>query len=96
MVAKLRDLQKKELVSISDGTKIGYADDVMIDADDASVKSLVVYGRLRLFGILGRQPDIVIPWEDIEIIGEDAILVSVSDLPRETIYKSKIKELFEE
>ena len=93
---KLRDLQKKELVNISDGTKIGYADDVVIDAENATVKSLVVYGRLRLFGILGRQPDVVIDWEKIEIIGEDAILVSVSDLPRETIRRSKLKELFEE
>jgi len=93
---KLRDLQRKELVNISDGTKIGYADDVVIDDDNATVKSLVVYGRLRLFGILGRQPDIVIRWENIEIIGEDAILVSVENLPRETIRRSKIRELFEE
>ncbi len=93
---KLRDLQKKELVNISDGTKIGYADDVVIDAENATVKSLVVYGRLRLFGLLGRQPDVVIDWEKIEIIGEDAILVSVSDLPRETIRRSKLKEIFEE
>ncbi len=96
MIAKLRDLQRKELVNISDGTKIGYADDVVIDAENATVKSLVVYGRLRLFGLLGRQPDVVIDWEKIEIIGEDAILVSISDLPRETIRKSKLKELFNE
>ena len=93
---KLRDLQKKELVNISDGTKIGYADDVVIDAETATVKSLVVFGRLRLFGLLGRQPDVIINWENIEIIGEDAILVSVSDLPRETVRRSKLKELFSE
>ena len=93
---KLRDLQKKELVNNSYGTKIGYADDVVIDAENATVKSLVVYGRLRLFGLLGRQPDVVIDWEKIEIIGEDAILVSVSDLPKESIHRSKLKEIFEE
>ncbi len=93
---KLRDLQKKELVNISDGTKIGYADDVVIDAENATVKSLVVFGRLRLFGLLGRQPDVVIRWENIEIIGEDAILVSVEDLPREFVRKSRLKELFDE
>lgn len=93
---KLRDLQKKELVNISDGTKIGYADDVVIDAENAAVKSLVVFGRLRLFGLLGRQPDVVIRWENIEIIGEDAILVSVEDLPREFVRKSRLKELFDE
>ena len=75
MTAKLCDLQRKELVNVKDGAKIGYVDDAIVDIDTAAVKFLVVHGRLRLFGLLGRQPDIIIPWADIQIIGEDAILV---------------------
>lgn len=96
MFTKLRDLQKKELVNVKDGTKIGYVDDVLIDASTAEVKSLIVYGRLRFFGLFGRQPDVIIPWTDIEIIGEDAILVSAENLPKEIINKSKWQELFGE
>jgi sporulation protein YlmC with PRC-barrel domain len=43
MIAKLCDLQRKELVNVKDGTKIGYVDDAIIDIDTAMVKSLVVY-----------------------------------------------------
>ena len=77
MDLKLRSLQKKELVNIKDGSKIGYADDMIIDGETATVRTLVVYGRPKFFGLFGRQPDIIIPWQNIEIIGEDAILVSL-------------------
>ena len=96
MTAKLCDLQRKELVNVKDGTKIGYVDDAIIDVDTAAVKSLVVYGRLKLFGLLGRQPDIIIPWCDIQIIGEDTIPVTADQLPKEAIHKNKWKELFGE
>ena len=96
MTVKLCDLQRKELVNVKDGTKIGYVDDAIIDIDTASVKSLVVYGRLKLFGLLGRQPHIIIPWCDIQIIGEDTILVTADQLPKEVVHKNKWKELFGE
>ena len=96
MIAKLCDLQRKELVNVKDGTKIGYVDDAIIDIDTAMVKSLVVYGRLKLFGLLGRQPDIIIPWGDIQIIGGDTILVTADQLPKEVVHKNKWKELFGE
>ena len=38
-------------------------------------KAIVIRGRYRLFGLLGREEDTVIPWEDIQVIGEDTILV---------------------
>ena len=55
MTAKLCDLQRKELVNVKDGAKIGYVDDAIVDIDTAAVKFLVVHGRLRLFGLLGRR-----------------------------------------
>ena len=38
-----------------------------------------VYGRLRLFGLLGREEDFVIPWQDIVLIGDDAVLVNFEE-----------------
>ena len=37
----------------------------------------------KLFGLLGREDDFTVCWSDIEIIGEDAILVSC-DMPVRT------------
>ena len=41
----------------------------------AQVHALVVRGRPRLFGLLGREPDLLIDWSDVLVIGEDAILI---------------------
>ena len=89
MEVKLCDLQRKEVVSVKNGVKLGFADDVTIDTEEAQVRGLVVYGKLRLFGLLGRRPDVVIPWESIEVIGEDAILVNIEELPKETVRRSR-------
>lgn len=94
MDAKICDLQRKEIVNVTDGTKLGFVDDVTIDTENARVKSLVVYGKLRLFGILGRRPDLTVPWESIDVIGEDAILVKVEDLPKEAVRRSKWAEFW--
>ena len=39
------------------------------------LKSLILLGRPRLFGLLGRDESLTIPWREIETIGADAILV---------------------
>ena len=50
--------------------------------ENARLTSIVVYGRLRLFGLLGREEDIVIRWPDIQVIGEDTILVNYQERVR--------------
>ena len=37
--------------------------------------ALVVPGRRRLFGLLGREKDRRIPWDSVQRFGEDIILV---------------------
>ena len=37
--------------------------------------NLIIFGRQKLFGTLGREDDIQIPWENIEVIGEETVLV---------------------
>lgn len=55
--------------------KLGFVDDIIFDAERAEVLSLVVYGRPKLFGLLGRGSDCTIPWGSIQMIGEDTILI---------------------
>ena len=69
------DMRHKEVINIKDGTRLGCVCDVEIDTACAKLVSIVVYGRPRCFGLLGREDDIIIKWEDIEVIGEDTILV---------------------
>jgi len=76
MVCKVCDLRHKEVINAKDGSRLGFVDDVEINIKDATVISIVIYGRLRCFGLLGREDDIIIKWDCIELIGEDTILVN--------------------
>lgn len=75
MNCRLVELRNKEVISCENGCRIGFVDDLEVDTSDARVKALVIYGRLKLFGLLGRKEDFIIPWKNIELIGEDTILV---------------------
>ncbi|MDD3229516.1 MAG: YlmC/YmxH family sporulation protein [Oscillospiraceae bacterium] len=75
MRSRMYEMRRKEVINIRDGTRLGNVCDIEIDTVTASVLSLVIYGKLRFFGLFGREDDRVIPWSDIRIIGEDIVLV---------------------
>ncbi len=68
-------LRLKEVISIGDGSRFGYVGDLEVDLDSGQIKALIIPGRLRLFGLLGREDDLVIPWEAVCRFGEDTILI---------------------
>ena len=75
MLCRLSDLRDKEVVNINNGSCMGCVSDVELDTCSACVKAIVIYGRSRLFGLLGREDDVVICWDEIQCIGEDTVLV---------------------
>lgn len=75
MVCRIAQLQYKEVIDISDGTRYGFVDDVELDPELGAIRGIVVGGRARCFGLLGREPDQVFPWASIKRFGEDIILV---------------------
>ncbi len=82
MTSRVADLRQKEVISVRDGQRLGPVCDVELDVTAARLKALVIYGRPRLLGLLGRAPDRVIPWEEVQLIGEETVLVSgPGDLP---------------
>lgn len=76
MFCSITDLRRKEVINIKNGMRIGFVGDVEIDLCDAKIVSIIIYGKLKLFGLLGRYDDIVIKWEDVSVVGEDTILVN--------------------
>lgn len=77
-----RELCAKEVVQLRDGVCLGRADDLELDPESAEVKSILLLGRPRWFGLMGRDDTLVIPWEQIDTIGRDAILVR-TELPEQ-------------
>ena len=84
METRIAELRYKEVISVTDGSRFGYVGDMEVDLESGQVRALVVPGRLRLFGLLGREEDTAIAWGKIEKIGTDVLLVrtAVSAPPR--------------
>ena len=77
MMCRITDLRYKEVINVRDGACLGYVSDIEVDTVTAKVTSLIIYGKCKLFGLFFREEDTVIRWCDIEVIGEDTILVNM-------------------
>ena len=75
MKIRMEELRYKEIISVASGARFGYADDLELDLEDGRVTALIIPGRRRLFGLLGREADRLIPWSAVRRFGEDIILV---------------------
>ena len=76
-IVTLADLRYKEIINLQNGHRLGYVYDAEITLPQGEVQSLIVPGASRFFGLLGREEDMIIPWEKITKIGEDIILVDM-------------------
>ena len=83
MTERIAELKDRQVVSVSDGTVLGMVGDIELDTESGRLTAIVIYGKQKAFGILGREDDLVIPWSEIEVIGNETILV------RLTNFKSK-------
>lgn len=72
----IADLRCKDVICRADGRRLGHICDAEVDTCTGQVTAFIVYGRLRWFGLFGHAEDLRIRWEDIEVIGDDAVLVS--------------------
>ena len=79
METRIAELRYKEVISVEDGSRFGYVGDMEVDMDTGQVRALVVPGRRRFFGLLGREEDKYIPWSAVRRFGEDIILVEIRE-----------------
>ena len=76
MICRITNMHDKEVINVCDGSRLGCVDDVEIDTCSAQLCAIVIHGRPKAMGLMGHEEDLVIPWKQIEIIGEETILVS--------------------
>ena len=72
---RITDLSYKEVIHLESGQRLGYVRDAEIDPETGRVTALIIPGRLKWLGLLGREPETVIPWERIHRLGADIIFV---------------------
>lgn len=77
MAQKGMDFRHKEVISINDGRRLGYVQDVCADLKNGSITSIIVPGSSKPFSFLSASTDIVITWDKIKCIGDNVILVDI-------------------
>ena len=79
MISYFSSLRYKEVIDVHSGARLGYVCDAEVDEKEGRLISLITPGKLRWFGLLGREDDYVLPWPCIVRIGSDIILVDSKD-----------------
>ncbi len=75
---KLSELKCKEVICVSDGRRLGFVTDACVELPEGGIRSIIVPGPCKFFGLFGRKEDYEIPWCAIRRIGPDIILVDVN------------------
>lgn len=76
MRCRIDELKNKQVVCVNDGFILGYISDVELDTETGELTAIIIFGRPKFFGLIGKQEDIIIPWKDIKVIGPETVLVS--------------------
>ena len=79
------DLREKEVINVCDGKRLGFVSEVEFNVCDGRLTAIVVPVPSGFLGV-GCKERLVIPWDRIERIGTDVILVNVEGL---TVTSSK-------
>ena len=78
MVNRFSALRRKEVVNICDGCRLGCVCDVELELPEGRVCALWVPGPWRWLGLFGHEGWYRIPWQQIQRIGTDMILVNAA------------------
>ena len=72
---KASELRQKEIINISDGKRMGFVSDVEINMETGTIEAIIIPAESKLFRVISKESDIIIPWEDIKKMGVDVILI---------------------
>ena len=78
MELRLGDLKWREVIDTATGARLGYVNDILIEAETGRVLALIVPGPPRFFGVFGRDEDYILPWESVARLGADFVLIDGS------------------
>ncbi|MBS5737723.1 MAG: YlmC/YmxH family sporulation protein [Clostridiales bacterium] len=73
---RFSELRCKEIINSKTGARMGFAEDVFFDLQNGKILSFSVPVATRFMGFLISRDYYMIPFEDIERIGDDVIIIS--------------------
>ncbi|MCI6083054.1 YlmC/YmxH family sporulation protein [bacterium] len=75
----LHELNEKDVIQVKTGENLGRIDDIVFEGQQ--ITQVILRGRSRMFGMLGRDDDLFIPWTAVKTIGADVVMVDVEIPP---------------
>jgi len=72
----ITELRSKDVINKRTGCRLGSVVDAQVDTCTGCVVALIVAGRPKGVGIFTRAEECFVRWEDIEVFGDDIILVN--------------------
>lgn len=93
MSCSISTLTEKQVVNLCDGKILGYIVDFKVDICGGYITAIVLPGETSFFGFK-KCTDIIIPWNKICKIGDDAIIVDIGPISNAEIGENKKKRWF--
>ncbi|TFE03567.1 YlmC/YmxH family sporulation protein [Jeotgalibacillus sp. R-1-5s-1] len=72
---RISELQTKDVVSVTDGKKLGPISDIELNVQTGKIAALIIQSSASWKGWFSKGGELLIPWKDIVKIGNDVILV---------------------
>lgn len=79
-MVKISDLRMREVVNIVDGRRLGMIKDIVLNLDEGRIEAIILPGlnEVKFLGFLGKEDEVVVPWDRIKKVGLDVILIEVN------------------
>ena len=74
---RICELREKEVINICDGEKLGNVCDIEFEERTGKIIALIIPGPCKILGIIGRDQEYIIPYECVQRIGADVVLVEI-------------------
>ena len=73
------ELKRREVINGSYGRRMGHIIDLVFCVTDGKIKGVILpYGKR---GVFSKTQDLFVPWQCVQKIGEDVIIVEIRDMP---------------
>lgn len=76
---KLSDLRCKEVINACTCRRLGNIEDIEFDEKCGKICNVIIPGQCRCFGFFGKEEEYVIPFHCVKQIGEDIVIVELSE-----------------
>lgn len=81
MQCTFSQLKDKDVINLCNGKRLGSVCDLEIDTRNGRITKLLLPGSGKCLCLFSAKEPVCIPWQCIERIGDDAILVRFAELP---------------